>query len=229
MSPRRGQRSVGAPEAHMTDSDATTAVGGRLLQALVRRDFGELAACLDPQVRFRALLPSGPREVSGAAEAADCFRGWFGAAERLELLAGGAEPLAQRAHLAWRLRTHEPGRQRLIEQQAFATVRGGRIVALDLVCSGFHPEEPDGGTGASQLREAPKAAAVLDGGNANCATLTPLVRARLREMASGEVLEIVASDPSAEADLVSWSRLTGNPLLGVRPDGARRHFYVGKK
>ena len=70
---------------------------------------------------------------------------------------------------------------------------------------------------------------MLQGGEANCATLTPMVKAALRELASGQVLEIVTSDPSAEADITSWSRLTGNPLLGARTEGARSHFYVSKK
>ena len=126
----------------MTNSDAQPAVGYRVLRALLARDFGAFATCFDEHVRFRALLPPGPREVNGAVEAAGCFRDWYGAADRLELLGGGVDPVGQRAHLSWRLRVHEPGRRRLIEQQAFATVRDDRIVALDLVCSGFQPEEP---------------------------------------------------------------------------------------
>jgi TusA-related sulfurtransferase len=213
----------------MTDRDAQLAVGDRLLRALGRRDFDAVTSCLDAQVRFRALLPPGLHEVSGAAEAASCFHNWFGAADRIELLEGKVEPMAQRVHLAWRLRVHEPGRRRLIEQHAFATVRGDRIVALDLVCSGFHPEESIVDLQTPRPSGVLRAAAVLQGGDANCATLTPLVKAKLGELASGEVLEILSSDPSAEADLASWSRLTGNPLLGARADGALRHFYVGKK
>ena len=213
----------------MTDSDAPPAVGYRVIRALLARDFGALASCLDQHVRFRALLPPGPCEVNGAVETASCFRDWFGAADRLELLGGGVEPVAQRQHLYWRLRVHEPGRRRLIEQQAFATVRDDRILALDVVCSGFQPEEPLAGLQPPQPIAPLSAAAVLQGGEANCATLTPLVRAALRELASGQVLEVVTTDPSAEADIASWSRLTGNPLLGARTEGAHRHFYVSKK
>jgi TusA-related sulfurtransferase len=213
----------------MTDSDAQPAVGYRVLRALVACDFGALASCLDEHIRFRALLPSGLREVDGAGAAASCFREWFGAADRLELLDGDVEPVAQRVHLSWRLKVHEPRRRRLIEQHAFATVRDDRIVALDLVCSGFQPEEPLSDLLPAQPVAARSADLVLQGDEANCATLTPLVKAALRELASGQVLEVVTSDPSAEADIASWSRLTGNPLLGARTEGAHRHFYVSKK
>ena len=213
----------------MTDSNAQPAVGYRVLRALVARDFRALASCLDEHVRFRALLPPGLREVNGAVETANCFRDWFGAADRLELLGGGVEPVAQRARLSWRMRVHEPARRRLIEQQAFATVRDDRIVALDLLCSGFQPEEPVAGLQPPPPIAALSAAAVLQGGEANCATLTPLVKAALRELASGQVLDVVTSDPSAEADITSWSRLTGNPLVGARTEGAHTHFYVSKK
>jgi TusA-related sulfurtransferase len=171
----------------------------------------------------------GLREARGATDTASCFRDWYGAADRLELLGGGVEPVAQRTRLFWRFRVHEPGRRRLIEQHAFATVRDDRILAFDLLCSGFQPEEPLAGLEPSQPVAALSADAVLPGGEANCATLTPLVKAALRDMASGQVLEIVTSDPSAEADITSWSRLTGNPLLGARTEGAYRHFYVSKK
>jgi tRNA 2-thiouridine synthesizing protein A len=71
--------------------------------------------------------------------------------------------------------------------------------------------------------------ALLDGGKADCATLAPLVKAKLRDLESGQVLEVISGEPSAEQDIASWSRLTGNPLLGTRTDGAGIHFYVSKK
>ena len=46
-----------------------------------------------------------------------------------------------------------------------------------------------------------------------CATLTPLIATRMRELASGQVLEIVSDDPTARSGLASWSRLTGNPIV----------------
>ncbi len=62
------------------------------------------------------------------------------------------------------------------------------------------------------------------------AVLTPAIRAKLSELASGEVLEVRVSDPSAKDDILSWSRMSGNTLLGMFPDepnGLR--FYLRKK
>ena len=224
-----GPSIVGSREVDMTDSDAHPTVGYRLLRALLARDFEALAPCFDEHVRFRALLPPGLCEASEPGGAAASFEDWFGDAERLELLGGGVEQVAQRVHVSWRLRVHERTRRRLIEQHAFATVRDDRIVAFDLVCSGFQPVEPLADLEAQQPIASFPVDAVLEGGDANCATLTPLVKAAIRELASGQVLEIVSSDPSAEADIASWSRLTGNPLVGARSEGTHQHFYISKK
>jgi TusA-related sulfurtransferase len=48
---------------------------------------------------------------------------------------------------------------------------------------------------------------------AMCALLTPAIKARLREMASGQMLEIRVNDPTARADIASWCRLSGHELL----------------
>ena len=71
--------------------------------------------------------------------------------------------------------------------------------------------------------------ATLDGGEASCALLTPLIRGRMREMESGQVLEVVTAEPTAETDIAAWSRLTGNPLLQVVERDGARHFYLRKK
>lgn len=71
-------------------------------------------------------------------------------------------------------------------------------------------------TGAGAL---PEANAVLDWESAApaqgaiCALLTPAIKAKLREMASGEVLEIRVNDPTARADIASWCHLSGHELL----------------
>lgn len=70
---------------------------------------------------------------------------------------------------------------------------------------------------------------VLHANGAGCATLTPLIRARMRELNSGAVLEVRTDDPSAHSDIASWSRLTGNELLAAVEDGAHMCFYLRKK
>jgi TusA-related sulfurtransferase len=72
--------------------------------------------------------------------------------------------------------------------------------------------------------------AVLDAPGANCANLTPLIRSRIRELTSGQVLEVRSDDPAAREGIPAWSRLTGNPLEAVVADDAERtRFYLRKK
>jgi TusA-related sulfurtransferase len=68
---------------------------------------------------------------------------------------------------------------------------------------------------------APEPIANLDGTGESCATFTPIVAARMRHMAPGELLEVVTDDASAPDALASWARLTGNHLVETRrePDG----------
>ena len=63
-----------------------------------------------------------------------------------------------------------------------------------------------------------------------CAVLTPAIKSKLREMSSGQVLEVRVDDPSARGDIEAWCRLSGNTLLKVI-DGEDRslRFFVKKK
>ena len=64
----------------------------------------------------------------------------------------------------------------------------------------------------------------------DCATLTPLIAARVRQLNSGEVIEVVSDDPTARTGLASWSRLTGNPLVAVVDDGpGRTRYFIRRK
>ncbi len=58
----------------------------------------------------------------------------------------------------------------------------------------------------------------------------PIVRIRdaIRDLPLGEVLEMVADDPTAEADMKSWSKRTGHELLEISRDGAIYRFLVKK-
>src|SRR6476469_6053299 len=43
-----------------------------------------------------------------------------------------------------------------------------------------------------------------------CATLTPTIKSRLKELEGGQVLEVRVDDPSARLDVPAWSRMSGN-------------------
>ena len=64
----------------------------------------------------------------------------------------------------------------------------------------------------------------------DCATLTPLIAARVRQLNSGDVIEVVSDDPTARTGLASWSRLTGNPLVAIVDDGpGRTRYFIRRK
>ena len=134
----------------MTTTPAPTAptttpvqVAESFLDALVHQDFDRLAACLADDAHMRALLPPGNFEWTGSREIADNLAFWFGDAEEIEVLHATVDEIGGRLHLRWRLRVSScprgPG-WHVIEQQAFADATD-RIESLDLLCSGFHPED----------------------------------------------------------------------------------------
>jgi hypothetical protein len=119
-------------------------VGGLLLEALAARDFTQMADCFEPAATMRALLPPGLAECHGATQIVDKVQSWFGAAEEFEVLDGTVGEVGGRVHVAWRLRLRPTPRGderwHVIEQQAYLRA-GERIDAIDLLCSGFQPDE----------------------------------------------------------------------------------------
>jgi hypothetical protein len=121
---------------------------GSFLERLAAQDFARLGDALTADVRLRALLPGGLREWAGAGAIADVFAFWFGDTEEYELVEAAAGEVGDRLHLHWRLRLRA---ERLgagwftVEQQAYAdTDDGGRIARLDLLCTGYRPENKNG-------------------------------------------------------------------------------------
>jgi len=125
-----------------TQSSSATDPGTGLITALAARDFSRLAGTLASDVRMRALIPPGFVELSGAEDAVARFAAWFGDAEELELLRSGSDRLSDRLHVSYTLRVTKPGDvPKLVEQHLLCTFDGNRINSLDLVCTGFRPDE----------------------------------------------------------------------------------------
>lgn len=123
---------------------ARWSVGGAFLEALAARDYRLLAATLAPSVRFRAMLPPGPKIWEGPAATADAFRSWFGAAENFEVVDATVGEVGGRLHMSWRLRVRpapsaDGSGWHVIEQHAYADA-SDTIETLDLLCSGFQAE-----------------------------------------------------------------------------------------
>jgi tRNA 2-thiouridine synthesizing protein A len=59
----------------------------------------------------------------------------------------------------------------------------------------------------------------------------PIVRTAqaVKTMASGEVLEVLATDPGSIKDFAAWCRSTGNELVEQTTDGAVYRFVIRRK
>jgi tRNA 2-thiouridine synthesizing protein A len=47
----------------------------------------------------------------------------------------------------------------------------------------------------------------------------------IKEVQVGEVLQMIATDPGAPADMEAWSRQTGNELLDSHQEGGKYIFF----
>jgi TusA-related sulfurtransferase len=52
---------------------------------------------------------------------------------------------------------------------------------------------------------------------------------RLKEMNSGQVLEVQSDDDGIEKDMPAWCRMTGNEYIGLTRENGEYHVYVRKK
>ena len=62
----------------------------------------------------------------------------------------------------------------------------------------------------------PAVDAEWDAGDLGCGDLVLELMLRMKAMAPGGVLRLVALDPGAPADLPAWCRMTGHTLLEAR-------------
>ena len=82
----------------------------------------------------------------------------------------------------------------------------------------------------TDLSRVPAADVRMDLVGQACATLTPIIASRMRQLESGQIMEVVSDDPTARSGLASWSRLTGNPMVAVIEDGpGRTRYYLRRK
>lgn len=74
-----------------------------------------------------------------------------------------------------------------------------------------------GGGGRGEAEAASSGNAAWDAGDMGCGDLVLELRARLRALAPGQVLEVRALDPGAPEDIPAWCGLTGNRLVRAAP------------
>lgn len=176
------------------------------VERLATRDVEGLAACLDPDVRLRAIVPSGPEEHHGRAAAVGRFIDWFGDALRFELVERRIEPFVDRWLVTYRIDLDEGDGPRLVEQHLFCDLGAELIERVDLLCSGFRPAALQTPTGIHRY----------DAGTLGCADgLAGAFSAQINQIPVGDSLVVVARDPAAREDLPSLARLLGNRVVSA--------------
>lgn len=72
-------------------------------------------------------------------------------------------------------------------------------------------------------------AATVDARGLSCPM--PIVRTAMavKPLASGALIEVLATDPGSQKDFVAWSRATGNELVEQSADGAIYRFLIRRK
>jgi SnoaL-like domain len=118
-------------------------IGTRYAEAVAAQDESAIAACFTPGVEFRALVPPGLRERTGAPDAAALVAGWFADSTELDLVASQTDEVGDRLHVTYRFEGVEDDEPYVVEQHLYCTLSGGLIARADLLCSGFRPHGRD--------------------------------------------------------------------------------------
>ena len=68
----------------------------------------------------------------------------------------------------------------------------------------------------------------LDASGLSCPLPIVKTKKEIDTMTSGQVLEVISTDPGSKNDMVAWCNRTGNKLLDSMEEGGKFKFYVQK-
>jgi hypothetical protein len=117
----------------------------RLVAGIAAIDEGAIAACFAADAVFRALIPPGLRERTGAAPTASLIASWFKDSTELDLVDLHADEVGDRMQISYRFVGVEEGQPYVVEQHLCCIVGNDKIQRADLLCSGFRPRGRDEG------------------------------------------------------------------------------------
>ena len=69
----------------------------------------------------------------------------------------------------------------------------------------------------------------VDARGLNCPMPIVKTAIAIKTMASGELLEVLATDPGAVKDFAAWSKSTGHPIVEQSTDEGVYRFVIEKK
>ena len=119
----------------MTDEE----VAGAYAAAYAAGDIDALRDLLHPDVECRLLMPADVQSLRGAEAFIEGLAAAVAAVDGYRPHSSSVTPMGERFATRSRLVLEAEGGHYQLEHQEFVTVRGGRIVAIDGVCSGFRP------------------------------------------------------------------------------------------
>jgi TusA-related sulfurtransferase len=176
----------------------------QFVELLAARDFDGLTSMLAPNTLARFLLPHGLEEYAGREAVAHRMKDWFGAASKLNLVDTSDNRIGSRRRMTWTFDVVRDGREEVIEQVVFVDETPDGISQIDLLCSGFLPQ---------QAEAVSCEARIFDAGSMGCADgLADEFRNRLTEVPVGGHLAVVVRDPAAKEDLPSLARMLGQRI-----------------
>ncbi len=213
-------------------------LGEEWIQALIEKDFQRLREICQPDVHSQLITPSRVHTLANAPDLTQKVEQWFGACDSIQKVQSRIAMVGEKLAIFYRLAMEENGEPYTAEQQLYCSIRDGQISQLNLLCSGFQPvpaplDAPDPHPAAAPTTPNADALLKIDTGGgqkSTCAILTPAIKRKLKEISSGQVLEVRVDDPAAREDIEAWCRLSGNALLRLDLEkGQELHFYLMKK
>jgi hypothetical protein len=115
----------------------------RLVAGIAAIDEEAIAACFAADAAFRALIPPGLRERTGATPTASLIASWFRDSTELDLVDQHDEEVGDRMQISYRFVGVEDGQPYIVEQHLCCIVGNDKIQRADLLCSGFRPRGRD--------------------------------------------------------------------------------------
>ena len=58
----------------------------------------------------------------------------------------------------------------------------------------------------------------------------PIVKTaqKIKELKTGEILEVIADDKGIKQDMPNWAKMTGNEFMGIEEESGKYHVFVRK-
>lgn len=119
-------------------------VAGAYAAAYASADVVSVRDLLAPDVVCRLLMPGGVQELQGAEAFVEGLVGAVSEVDAWRFHSSSVAPIGDKFVTRSRLALEVAGTHYQLEHQDVVTVRGGSVIAIDGVCTGFRPVATQG-------------------------------------------------------------------------------------